>query len=280
MKKAKQKFVVIIIIVLAAYIGNLIFYNYMKLKKPYFLYHDYEVIGNMPFELYLMDNKKEEGKKRIYAASFDDDFMIYLNDQQNNTYDYNNEKYGRIIKSISLSNSEELFYNKLKEKGLPHIFKEITVFYTDGTKESMPIGRIAFKGDYNMGGSKVLQGRMSSSSSDNTTENLIFCNEDVKLLGIDTKYESDLEVYVNETKVQSFPVEAKKGDLISVKNDYNNTKNQARKEGKVILCPIKLSYEMNNEKRIYYVNYLRVIPEIKTMNIKEIDNMLKQKVSS
>lgn len=280
MKKAKEKFVVLIIIILAAYIGNLIFYNYMRLKKPYFLYHNYEVIGNMPFELYLMDNKKKDEKKKIYAVSFYDDFLIYLNEQQGNIHNYNQDKYGRIILSISLNNSAELFYNKLKEKGFPQIFKEITVFYTDGTKENMPIGRIVFKGDYNMGGSKVLQGGMSSSSSNNTTENLIFCNEYVKLLGIDIKYESDLEVYVNEVKVESFPVEAKKGDLISVKNDYKNTKNQARKEGKVILCPIELSYEVNDQKRIYYVNYLRVIPEIKTMNIKAIDSILKQKVSS
>lgn len=276
MKKAKFKFILLIIIVLACYVGNVIFYNYMKLDTPYFLNHQYSIEAGASADFYMMANANTEEEDKIRGFSFEGLPFIFVDDNAyQHSSDSNLRKMGRRLIVVRNDLNNRGFYEELEKLELPRSFDKVQIFYGNGRTKTVPIGNITFEPrpqDHS------LQPLMKMDNihyvNDETVELTMRSSVNIELLEVEYPFDlKTLDIYVGDKKIDKLPVEIKPEDQVKLVIDYKELIEKASKEGKVFAKPMYLKYDYNGEVKREYIYNFNIRPDMKKMNLKEIDKL-------
>ncbi|MEK3884980.1 hypothetical protein [Paenibacillus sp. PL2-23] len=178
----KPLWVIIGLMIMASWVGNIWYYQAMQLEKPILLKHYMEINGYQSDWIELSYLENNTGDRRITGVLLEELPMLRLTvPPQPNTY----YKHQVLKKAYGEWRKDDLG----EMEPVPITIREATVFYNDGPSEKVPIGEINVVWEKEEG---LLQSSSSGSSSDGTGHYSVTVQQPVILEQVDVSFSDRL----------------------------------------------------------------------------------------
>lgn len=212
----KKKYVLLgLLLLTAAWLGNIFYYQKHVLKEPLFIKHYYDVKQGMDsFRLYYIDNINQ--KNEVAYISFPEIEEGYTSTeiwQHNSDNRYYNFKIINVrTNGVSDGNIPENLINKVITKAI--------VYLNNGKSFDVDIGKIYLYNDRS--DERILHSIRTMGSSNNTGSTTFTSPAHSKIYGVSTKFpelmDGMLNVSINDIPLEDvkFPINVNMGDNITV----------------------------------------------------------------
>ncbi|MCB2298832.1 hypothetical protein [Clostridium tagluense] len=199
---------------------NIFYYQKHIIREPLFIKHYYDLPQGMNnFDLYYIQNLSS--KSKITSVLFPEIGQEHINFTET---DGNSDNRYYMLKNITVNISNdngadipEEYKNKVITKAL--------IEFSDGKTMNVNLGKIYLFSDELDG--KALKFYSVSSSNDNTGSSNFTADKDLKITGIDSKFNKEvkdiLQIKINNNLISdiSFPLNLKKGEIIYINYGFN-----------------------------------------------------------
>ena len=199
---------------------NISYYQNKVIKEPLFINHYYDIPQGMnSFDLYYIQNLSSQSE--ITSIIFPE---IGPQNMNFTDTDVNSDKRYYMLKNIKInisngsdSDMPEEYKNKVITKAL--------IAFSDGKTMNVNLGKIYLFSDELLG--RAFKFYSASSSSDNTGSSNLIADKDLKVTGIDGRFNKEvkniLEIKLNNKLLSDivFPLKLKKGEILYINYGFN-----------------------------------------------------------
>ncbi|MGH4139038.1 hypothetical protein [Clostridium sp.] len=199
---------------------NIVYYQNKVIKEPLFINHYYDIPQGMnTFDLYYIQNLSS--KSVITSIIFPEIGKQHMNFTDT---DVNSDKRYYMLKNIRI-NILNGNGNVISEEYKNKVITKAIIEFSDEKTMNVNLGKIYLFSDELV--ASDFKFYSASSSSDNTGSSNFTADKDLKIIGIDDKFNKEvkdiLEIKVNNKLLSDikFPMNLKKGEIVYINYGFN-----------------------------------------------------------
>jgi hypothetical protein len=259
-----KKYIILgLVLLIAAWVGNVFYYQSHSLKQPIFLKHFYEVKQGMEgFSLYYIDNiNSEDNVNYIVFPEIGDDYLSVTSSNYNDDNRYYRMK---VVTIKMITDYARTVSDELKNK----VITKATIGLNNGKKIDVDIGKIYLYNDQL--DNRDLEFESSGGTSDNSGYTELSSLGSLSVYEINSKFpelvDDMLEIKVDETPLKDvkFPFDLKFGDWFKVSYKFNFKEKDLRRNNVYNFTLDVLTQNSSGEKgsNSIFVHYQPHFPEM------------------
>ena len=236
-------------LLLAAWGGNVWYYEAVQVEKPLFLKHYYEIPADLLSHQRLYYITDRHSRREPFQIRVNDEFMLYV--EQVST----RSERGRLKLQEAVVRPSSEAYLSMKE---PLRFQQATVYYNDGTEDVVSLGEWIVHPNERR--AYEVESSFSMGSSDGTGSSGFTVLEDMTIASVmhsfPDRMSDAIDIAVNGRSLRDewpFPISLRKGDRLSVSYTFRLPGDDERRFDAYQLI-IKLLDEQGRTVNVNYVN--------------------------